>query len=225
MNFCLTHCVWVGVFQIGLFVYQYAKLRMLQFHYDFLDTYVDRSDYQLCETDTESLYMALSIPNLELAVKPELRDAFFKEWNQWLPQETCQIHQKDLKPYKLQEMAWVQPPCCAQQAAFDKRTPGLFKVEYQGEGIIALCSKTYFCFGGEKDKISCKGLNKQLNKLKKENNLDVLQTKKVGGGINRGFRTDGKFMHTYQQERKSLSYLYIKRKVMEDGVSTMPLDI
>ena len=28
--------------QVGFFVYQYAKLRMLQFYYDFLDKYVDR---------------------------------------------------------------------------------------------------------------------------------------------------------------------------------------
>ena len=30
--------------QIGFFVYQYAKLRMLQF-YDFFDKYLDRSDF------------------------------------------------------------------------------------------------------------------------------------------------------------------------------------
>ena len=31
--------------QIGFFVYQYAKLRMLQFYYDFFDKYLDRSDF------------------------------------------------------------------------------------------------------------------------------------------------------------------------------------
>ena len=39
--------------QVGYFVYQYAKLRMLQFYYDFLDKYVDRSDFQYCEMDTD----------------------------------------------------------------------------------------------------------------------------------------------------------------------------
>ena len=33
--------------QIGLFVYQNAKLRMLQFYYDFLDKYLDRSDFHI----------------------------------------------------------------------------------------------------------------------------------------------------------------------------------
>ena len=34
-------------FQIGIVVYQLAKLRMLQFYYDFLDHYIDRRDYEL----------------------------------------------------------------------------------------------------------------------------------------------------------------------------------
>ena len=28
--------------QIGFFVYQYAKLRMLEFYYDFMDKFIDR---------------------------------------------------------------------------------------------------------------------------------------------------------------------------------------
>ena len=32
---------------------------------------------------------------------------------------------------------------------------GLFKTEFTGDGMVALCNKTYFCFGVE-DKFSCK---------------------------------------------------------------------
>ena len=32
-------------FQVGIVVYQLAKLRMLQFYYDFLDKYIDRRAY------------------------------------------------------------------------------------------------------------------------------------------------------------------------------------
>ena len=35
--------------QIGYFILQYAKLRMLQFYYDFLDKFIDRADFQYCE--------------------------------------------------------------------------------------------------------------------------------------------------------------------------------
>ena len=40
--------------QVGFFVNQYAKLRMLQFYYDFLDKYFDRADFQRCEMNTYS---------------------------------------------------------------------------------------------------------------------------------------------------------------------------
>ena len=63
-------------FQVGIVVYQLAKLRMLQFYYDFLDKYIDRRDYELIQMDTDSMYFALSYDNLEEAVKPELLKEF-----------------------------------------------------------------------------------------------------------------------------------------------------
>ena len=59
--------------QIGFFVYRYVKLRMLQFYFDFLDKYLDRSDFQMCEMDTDSAYIAISGESVERLVKPELK--------------------------------------------------------------------------------------------------------------------------------------------------------
>ena len=50
---------------IGFFVYQYAKLRMLQFYYDFVDRYVERPLFQYCEMDTDSAYIALAGESIE----------------------------------------------------------------------------------------------------------------------------------------------------------------
>lgn len=50
--------------QIECFVYQYAKLRMLQYYYDFIDVFVDRRDFQYCSVDLDSVYMALSAESL-----------------------------------------------------------------------------------------------------------------------------------------------------------------
>ena len=73
------------LFQIGIVVYQLAKLRMLQFYYDFLDKYiVDRRDYELIQMDTDSMYLALSHDTLEEAVKPELLKEFENNKKQWL---------------------------------------------------------------------------------------------------------------------------------------------
>jgi len=108
-------------FQIGIAFYQLAKLRMLEVYYDFLDRYVDRRDLELIQVDTDSNYMAISGDKLEDIVRPELRAAFEATKKQW--------------------------------RAFDKwsgRTSGLFKLESEGSGMIALCSKCYFV-NGEKN--------------------------------------------------------------------------
>ena len=146
-------------------------------------------------------YMALSTDTLEEVVKPHLRQKYILEKNGWFPRDDTPEH-----------------------AAYDKRTPGLFKEEYRGDGIVALCSKTYYCFGKE-DKFSCKGINKRTNQITKDKYMDVLLSKKSGSGTNRGFRVIDNKMYTYLQERAGFSYFYPKRKLLDDGVSTEPLDI
>jgi hypothetical protein len=81
---------------------------------------------------------------------------------------------------------WFPHTDTVKHAKYDKRTPGLFKVEWEGSGIVSLCSKTYYCFGGEKDKFSCKGVNKK-NVINKDKYLDVV-SRHSGLGVNRGFR-------------------------------------
>jgi hypothetical protein len=187
--------------QIGCFVYQYAKLRMLEFYYDFMDLFVDRSDFQYCAMNTDSAYMALSATSLEEVIKPDMQQRFQMEKKNWYPRDDTPEH-----------------------AAYDKRTPGLFKTEFTGDGMIALCSKTYFCFGAE-DKFSCKGVNRKTNDIHKGTYMDVLLTKQSGSGTNRGFRSIDNQVYTYLQERAGFSYFYPKRKVLADRVSTIPLDI
>ena len=187
--------------QVGFFVYQYAKLRLLQFYYDFLNKYLERADFQMCEMDTDSAYVAISGDSVESLVKPELKAEFEQDKCNWFPRTDTDEHK-----------------------AYDKRTPGLFKVEWEGQGIVGLCSKTYYCFGA-KDKFSCKGVNKKCNEINKEKYLNVLLTKQNSGGVNRGFRVVNNAMFTYTQVRDAFSYFYPKRKVNEDGVSTNPLDI
>jgi hypothetical protein len=47
----------------------------------------------------------------------------------------------------------------------------------------------------------------------------------TGSGTNRGFRVVDNKMYAYLQERAVFSYFYPKRKVLDDGDSTEPLDI
>ena len=164
-------------------------------------TSIDKADFQLCEMDTDSTYLAISGDSLETIVKPHMTAEYQLKKSNWFPREDTAEHR-----------------------AYDKRTPGLFKIEWEGAGIVALCSKSCFCYG-DTSKASCKGLNKRNNDITKEKYLDVLQSRQAGEGVNRGFRMKGAFMFTYNQVKSAFTYFYPKRKVAEDGVSTTYLDI
>ena len=104
---------------------------------------------------------------------------------------------------------------------------GLFKIEWSGDGVVALNSKTYYCFGSDKDKFSAKGVNRGVNNITAEMYKEVLRTKTNKSFVNRGFmRPNGDpSIHTYEMIRNGLTWFYGKRKVLPDGISTVPLDI
>ena len=198
---------------IGFFVYQYAKLRMLQFYYDFVDRYVERPLFQYCEMDTDSAYIALAGESID------------GHRSQWLPAECCDEHEDDYVSARIAGRPWtVTESCCFARKAFDKRTPDLFKVEWCGDGFVGLCSKTYYCFGAT-DKYSTKGLSKRHNGIDKDTFLAVLTNRRSGGGFNRGFRVRDSSVMTYVQERAALTYFYGKRKLLADGLSPAPLEV
>ena len=66
---------------------------------------------------------------------------------------------------------------------------------------------------------------KKLGKTIKRKVLIVLQTQKPRWGINKGFRAHEGRVFTYAQKRFGLSYMYCKRLVNDDGISTEPLGL
>jgi len=192
--------------QVGFNVLQEAKLKMLQYHYDCIDKYIDRKDFQYMYMDTDSAYMALS-DDFEKLIKPELREEFEKDKSNWFPRTDT-----------------------AENKAFDKRTPGLFKEEYVGDAMVALCSKTYYCFGqGHANKFSIKGTQKQRNRdiLNYSTYKECLETSHNVEAVNRGFRfiKDEKCTKTYEQRKICMTNIYVKGVVMEDGIHIHPLPI
>ena len=183
-------------FQVGIAVYQLAKLRMLEFYYDFLDRYLDRKDFELIQMDTDSNYLAISGKSLEDIVKPDMREEFEKEKKNWL--------------------AWDK---------WSGRTPGLFKKEFEGERMIALCSKCYYTEDGEakKKKLSSKGMSKRQNEINWQRFKAALDGNK-DMATNRGFRMRDGNMVTYEQEKLGLSAYYDKRWVLPDGIHTEPIE-
>ena len=94
-------------YQCGIAVYQLAKLRMLEFYYDFLDKFCDRRDFELIQMDTDSFYMALSANDFDEIIKPEMKELYKEEKKNWLVTDE-----------------------------YSKRVPGLFKAEFQGNNHI-----------------------------------------------------------------------------------------
>ena len=182
-------------FQVGIAVYQLAKLRILEFYYDFIDKYVDRRDYELLQMDTDSLYLGLSPTSLEAVIRPEMRSEFQRDRQNWL--------------------AWD---------SYSNRTPGLFKLEFEGTRAIALCSKCYYVDAGVggKTKHSSKGMSQRHNDLTWGRYKDALEGA-VDVPENRGFRMREGFMTTYTQAKLGLSAYYDKRRVLPDGIHTEPL--
>ena len=175
--------------QIGFFVFTYAKLRMLEFYYHCINAFLDRQDFQYLEMDTDSAYMSLAGDSLEELVKPDKRAEFAAVQHQWFPRHET-----------------------LEDAAYDKRKPGLFKVEWKGDGFVGLNNKTYCCWGTESNKASCKGISKRLKDTQKEVYLNMLQTQQSRSGESRGFRVVDNKVLTYAQHRTSFSHFYRREK-------------
>ena len=75
-----------GLYQCGIAVYQLAKLRMLEFYYDFLDKYFSRQNFELCYMDTDSFYLAISGDSLDDIVRSEMKQAYEADKKNWLQQ-------------------------------------------------------------------------------------------------------------------------------------------
>ena len=111
--------------------------------------------------------MALFTGSLQEAVKPHLLKQFYQEYPRWFPDKSCATHHEKFVSARARGEAWDPLLCSKKLDVFDKRTPGLFKAEFVGDGMVALCNKT------EQNKTSYKWLNKCLNNVTKETFLHV----------------------------------------------------
>ena len=201
--------------QLGFFVLQYAKLRMLQFFYDFLVKNCERSKFVLCQSDTDSIYVSIAGKELADIVKPNRKAEFDEMLNGF-----CSDDENDNV-----ENRFLSRTCCAKHNAYDQRLPGVNKVEYEGHECISLCSKTYIAVNDEGYKLSAKGVNKSLITSPYKKIASALEEKKEIMVQNTGIRSQNARMYTYTQNKIGFTSWYCKRVVQPDFVSTKPLTI
>jgi hypothetical protein len=160
--------------------------------------------------------MAISGNKLEDIIKPEMMPKYKKGLEGFCDQDEVEADD---------DYHWFPRTCCTKHKKLDKRTPGLFKEEFCGDEIVALCSKTYMVTGPNGTKYSCKGINKTALEEPEVQYPGVLDTQTPVSGKNRGFRAKNNTIFSYTQEKKGLSYFYCKRKVLNNRIDTEPLDV
>jgi hypothetical protein len=182
--------------QIGVAVYHLAKLRMLDFYYNFIDKNIDRSDFELLEMDTDNNYFAFSEDSIGKLIKPEMKEVYEKDKYNFLPSESGELH----PTFQVDGIKF-------NYAQYDKRTPGLFKEEETTDKMICLCSKMYCCsdLDEKKIKLSCKGIQKDGNNVNYKKCHNVLFNKHKDQVLNKGFRYVDGYMKSYEQNKKGLS--------------------
>ena len=216
--------------QVASSIYDDSKLKMSTFYYDFIQKYIGKENCQYIEMDTDSAYMAITADNFEELIKSNMKNKYLKDkYNWFLRNDTKENYD------------------------YDFRKPGLFKIEAQGSGMVALCSKTYYLQSDTKNKFSSKGVQSRMNDLNFELYQDVLLNGVHHIATNRGFRIMnnkmlsnelivndgienfvnqnndktqvGRTIYMYEQLKIGITQKYDKRRVLNDKVSTVPLNI
>ena len=78
--------------QIGLNIYLNSKLHMLKLFYCFLKKYIHEGCFELLESDTDSMYFAISRRSLDDCVPEDLKEEYFRAKLCWLPAEACHTY-------------------------------------------------------------------------------------------------------------------------------------
>ena len=92
------------------------------------------------QMDTDSLYMALSKDSMEAVLHDDKKAEFELLRPSWFPRN---VLPEDI-PFD-PEVHGIEHP------GFNKRKPGLFKIDWSGEEMVGLCSKTYLRYSAAAD--------------------------------------------------------------------------
>ena len=116
--------------------------------------------------------------------------------------------------------------CCVKHKQHDMREPGLLKEEIRCTEILCLCSKTYRCYDVTSNnlKFRSEGLNECVMEQSGDGPLEryrrvLNENVKVTSNII-GFRRNKHSVATYEQVKKSVSDVYLRRIVESDGIHT-----
>ncbi|CAG5101819.1 Oidioi.mRNA.OKI2018_I69.chr1.g14.t1.cds [Oikopleura dioica] len=202
---------------LGVAILQNSKLHFLSFVYKFLHKYLRPGSYKLNYCDTDSLAISFTRSGtdgkttrsqMEAALLPcvreELMDEFLQVWHKWIVLEDTTLNHK---------------------------TPGLLKAEWQTNNgaLVCLGNKMYFGYDEEnkQTKRSTKGVPHN-HELKLQEFLDCLNETVTTSNtckVRMLRSTNDNIVKRISIEKKVLSNIFVKLRVMSDGVTCKPLTL
>ena len=216
---------------IQLVVYNHAKLHMLTMAIDILMFYPIEGTVSIIYTDTDSFGLELAFDSLDLCIDPEKRLHYFSNVrHKWFPREWCGDHFEKYVKCKVEGGEWDFKACSECHEVYRKEffTPGIFKVEQNGDHFIALSPKMYVLENSKTGEVKSgsKGVSQRCNNLTYDLLHEQLTSNQdlASGTKNYQFsRNKVGGVSTSQLEKFSISKLYCKRRLMTDNINTLPL--
>ena len=111
------------------------------------------------ECDTDSLYLAIARSTIDKCVKSEKVKVWYKKKYNYFASDS-----HEMMEFNGQKITKEQ---------YEKRTPGLYKLEYSGDGMVCLNSKVYHIWGRDNKgnkifKTSSKGMQRRNNLIRQK---------------------------------------------------------
>lgn len=221
--------------QVACSIYDDSKLKMSSFYYDCVDKYLSREDYQYIEMDTDSAYMALT-GEFESMIKPGMKDEFIKDRNNWFLRNDTDEHMKfDKRVAGLFKPEFVGRGIVALTSksyyvkGFDSKDKLSSKGIQQSNNDLSYELYKKVLFEDEKHVAKNKGFRILNNKQVCNELIYVNDNEGNNTLIIRNHNTDetqtGRTIYMYELEKTGLTAKYNKRVILDDKVSTVPLDI
>ena len=121
---------------VGLFIQQFAKVRLLELFHKLVDKYWDVTKDEELKTATDWLYLTLAEQDLYDCIRLEIKE-------QWEALQSADC--TDLF-FAGATRSFFPRTFCAKPNKHDKSEPELFKKELRCTGVLCLCSKTDCCY-------------------------------------------------------------------------------
>eukprot|EP00794_Sanderia_malayensis_P021227 gene21227-biopygen16262 len=176
-------------------------------------------------TDTDSIYLALKEDRFEDNVAEEKRDEYERKKDVYFITDRCEFGKRQPNRYKLEFSGHRMVSLCSKSyCGFDETSRD---VKISSKGVQ---KRNFVQHALQRQQQQQQDDNDDGNKDVSEIIYDIykegLKTDpnancKTHAATNRGIKRKQNLMQTYAQEKNMLNSLYCKRRVLEDGISTI----